>query len=114
MRLQHIAASGLNAWNLVILDQQMEENVLAFSDTINAATNEIELTVQFTVTDAKGVTVIAPNTERVIRIYESNNNRRLAMDRETQLLKNEAYDEMAANLLRRVDFIAGQNKSAAP
>jgi LPS-assembly lipoprotein len=114
MRLQHIAASGLHAWNLVILDQEMKVNILAYSDTNNAATNEIELTVQFTVTDEKGVTVIAPNTERVVRLYESNNDRRLAMDRETQLLKNEAYEEMAANLLRRIDFIAGQKKEAAP
>jgi len=114
MRLQHIAASGLNAWNLVILNQEMKENILAYSDTNNAATNEIELTVQFTVTDEKGVTVIAPNTARVVRLYESDNNRRLAMDRETHLLKKEAYEEMAANLLRRVDFIAGQKKTTTP
>lgn len=108
MRVQHIADTGEHAWNVIILDEEMKENVLAYSDTNNAAMFEIELVVRFTVLNGKGETVIAPNTERAVRVYEVNNNRRLAMDREMQLLKNEAYQEMAVNLLRRIDFVAGQ------
>jgi LPS-assembly lipoprotein len=110
MHVQHIADSGQNAWQLIVLSEDLKQNVVAFSDTNNAASTEIELVVHFTVLNDKGETVIAPNTERVVRIYESDNNRRLAMDRETNLLKDEVYQEMANNLLRRIDFIAGQKK----
>lgn len=110
MRVQHIADSGQQAWHITILDEEMKENVLAYSDTNNAATLELELTVRFTVTNHTGETMIAPNTERVVRVYESNNQRRLAMERETQLLKSELYQEMAGNLLRRIDFIAAQQQ----
>jgi LPS-assembly lipoprotein len=108
MRLQHIADAGSQAWNLQILDEKLEENIVAFSDANNAATYEIELQVRFSVSNHKGETVIAPNTERVVRIYEANDNRRLAMDREKDLLTTEVHTEMAANLLRRIDFIAKQ------
>ncbi len=111
MRVQHIADTGTQAWNLLLLEEEMKENVLAYSDTNNAAMFEIELIVRFSVTNSQGATVIAPNTERVVRVYEVNNNRRLAMDREMQLLKDEAYREMANNILRRIDFIAAQKQN---
>lgn len=108
MRIQHIADSGNNAWSLVILDQEIQQNIVAFSDTNNAATVEIELQVRFSVNNHEGKMVIAPNTERIVRLYEVNNNRRLAMDRETELLKKEIHRDMAVSLLRRIDFIADQ------
>ena len=114
MRAQHISDTGEHAWNLVILDQRIKQNVLAYNDSANAALIEIELVVQFTVTNEKGETVIAPNSERVVRPYEPDNNRALATDRETKLMLNETYDEMAAALLRRIDFIAGQKQTPAP
>ena len=114
MRAQHISDTGEHAWNLVILDQRIKQNVLAYNDSANAALIEIELVVQFTVTNEKGETVIAPNSERVVRPYEPDINRALATDRETKLMLNETYDEMAAALLRRIDFIAGQKQTPAP
>jgi LPS-assembly lipoprotein len=110
MREQHISDTGTKAWNLVILDQNIKQNVLAYNDSDNAALFEIELVVQFTVTNEKGETVIAPNSERVVRPYEPNINRALATDRETKLLLDETYREMASDLLRRIDFIAGQKQ----
>ena len=112
MRLQHIADSGSKAWQLHILNEKMEENIVAYSDTNNPASKEIELTVRFRVINAEGREVIAPNTERVVRIYDVNSDRRLAMDSETELLKDEAYRDMANNLLRRIDFIATPQQSA--
>lgn len=114
MRVQHIADSGAHSWNLTILEQNIKQNILAFNNSDNAAMYEIELLVHFTVTNEKGETVIAPTNERVVRLYEPDSNRPLATDRETKLLQNEAYDEMAAALLRRIDFIAGQKKTDAP
>ncbi|HQQ64106.1 MAG TPA: hypothetical protein PLF22_11110 [Pseudomonadales bacterium] len=108
MTVQHIARTGSNTWNLRILKEDLKKNIVAFSDTNNPATYELELQVRFSASNDKGETVIAPNTERVVRLYEYNNNRRLAMDRETDLLTDEIYNEMAGNLLHRVDFIAGQ------
>ena len=108
MRIQHIADGGDRAWQLHILEEELEENVVAFSDTNNPASEEIELVVRFRVINGEGREVIAANTERVVRLYEVNTNRRLAMDSETTLLKEEAYRDMAQNLLRRIDFIAGQ------
>jgi len=108
MEVQHIAKTGSSIWNLRILKEEMKKNIVAFSDTNNPATYELELQVRFSASNEKGDIVIAPNTERVVRLYEYNNNRRLAMDRETDLLTDEIYNEMAANLLHRVDFIAGQ------
>lgn len=113
MRAQHISDTGTNAWSLVILDQTMKQNVLAYNDSVNAALFEIELTVQFTVMNEKGETVIAPNSERVVRPYEPDNNRALATDRETKLLLDETYQEMAGDLIRRIDFIAGQKQPPA-
>lgn len=110
MRAQHIADSGQHAWNLVILDQTVKQNVLAYNNSENAALLEIEMVVQFTVTNGKGETVIAPNSQRVVRVYEPDSNRALATDRETKLLLDEAYREMAETLLRRIDFIAGQKE----
>ncbi len=110
MQRQHIEEGGTEGWTIQILDQKLRQNLLSYSDSINAAMFEIELTVQFTVTNAKGETIIAPNTERVVRPYEPSNNRALATDREAALMKNEAYDEMAVNLLRRINFIAGKQK----
>ena len=72
MRAQHISDTGEHAWNLVILDQRIKQNVLAYNDSA------------------------------------------LATDRETKLMLNETYDEMAAALLRRIDFIAGQKQTPAP
>ena len=108
MKLQHIPDSGEQAWTLQIISERMRTNTVAFSDTNNAATDEIELEVRFTATNEKGDTVITPNTERVVRLREVNSDRRLASDRETKLLEDEVYREMAANLLRRVDFVAGK------
>lgn len=108
MKLQHISDQGEQAWSLQILSERMRSNTIAFSDTNNAAMAEMELEVRFTATNDKGEMVIAPNTERVVRLYEVNNDRRLASDRETRLLEDEVYREMANNLLRRVDFVAGQ------
>ncbi len=110
MRIQHIASTGSHAWTLQILEEKMKQNIVAFSDTNNPATYEIELVVRFSVSNDKGEMVIAPNSERVVRPYEYNSNRRLAMDKETELLKDEVYQEMADNLLRRIDFIAGQKR----
>jgi LPS-assembly lipoprotein len=108
MREQHIADSDPNAWNLIILNQDIRSNLLAYSDSINAAMTEIELVTHFTVTNNKGETIIAPTTERVVRPYEPNSNRALATDREAALMRSEAYKEMANNILRRIDFIAQQ------
>lgn len=110
MDIQHIANTGSDLWKLRIMSEELKKNIVAFSDTNNPATYELELQVRFSASNEKGETVIAPNTERVVRVYEYNNNRRLAMDRETDLLTQEIYDEMAVNLLHRVDFIAGQKK----
>lgn len=110
MRTQHIGEGGADGWTLTILDQNIRQNLLAYNDSINAAMFEIELTARFTVTNAKGETIIAPNTERVVRPYEPSSNRALATDREANLMKTEAYNEMAANILRRINFIAGENK----
>jgi LPS-assembly lipoprotein len=110
MEIQHIAKTGSKLWNLRIMSKDMKKNIVAFSDTNNPATYELELQVRFSASNEKGEVVIAPNTERVVRLYEYNNNRRLAMDRETDLLTDEIYNEMAVNLLHRVDFIAGQQK----
>lgn len=112
MRLQRIEEGGDDGWTLTILDRNIRQNLLAYNDSINAAMFEIELTAHFTVTNAQGETIIAPNTERVVRPYEPNNNRALATDREAALMKTEAYNEMAANILRRINFIAGQKKTA--
>ncbi len=108
MQQQRIKSSGENAWYLMIITEDIRGTALAFGDSNNAASNEIELKVRFTVTDTKGETIIAPNTERAARIYTVNDNRRLAMDSEAELLTTELYDEMAINILRRIDFIAGQ------
>jgi len=110
MRAQHIDEGGANSWTVTILDQNIRQNLLAYNDSINAAMFEIELTAHFTVTNAQGETIIAPNTERVVRPYEPNSNRALATDREADLMKNEAYNEMATNILRRINFIAGEKK----
>lgn len=110
MRTQHISEGGADGWTLTILDQTIRQNLLAYNDSINAAMFEIELTTQFTVTNAKGETIIAPNIERVVRPYEPSSNRPLATDREANLMKNEAYNEMAANILRRINLIAGEKK----
>lgn len=110
MDVQHIAEGGSKTWHLQILDEKIKENVVALSDTNNPATYELELQVRFSASNENGDMVIAPNTERVVRLYEYNSNRHLAMDRETELLREEVYDEMATNLLHRVDFIAGQKK----
>lgn len=110
IEIQHIATSGSHAWNIHILKEDLKKNIVAFSDTNNAATYELELQVRFSASNENGDVVIAPNTERVVRLYEYNNNRRLAMDRETDLLTDEIYNEMSSNLLHRVDFIAGQKK----
>lgn len=114
MHAQHIADAGPKAWNLIILDQTIKQNVLAYNNSANASMLEIELVVHFTVTNEKGETVITPNNERVVRLHEPDSNRALATDRETKLLQNEAYDEMAVSLLRRIDFIAGQKEQTAP
>lgn len=114
MHAQHIADTGAHAWNLVILEQNVKQNVLAYNDSDNAAMLQIELVVHFTVTNGKGETVIAPNNERVVRLYEPDSNRPLATDRETKLMLEEAYQEMAGNLLRRIDFIAGQQQVNQP
>jgi outer membrane lipopolysaccharide assembly protein LptE/RlpB len=92
----------------------VKQNVLAYNDSDNAAMLQIELVVHFTVTNGKGETVIAPNNERVVRLYEPDSNRPLATDRETKLMLEEAYQEMAGNLLRRIDFIAGQQQVNQP
>jgi LPS-assembly lipoprotein len=110
MHAQHIADTGPKAWNLVILDQHINQNVLAYNNSDNVAMFEIELIVHFTVTNEKGETMIAPNNERVVRVYEPDTNRALATDRETKLLLDEAYNEMAASLIRRIDFRAGQTE----
>jgi len=114
MHAQHIADTGAHAWNLVIMEQNVKQNVLAYNDSDNAAMLQIELIVHFTVTNGKGETVIAPNSERVVRLYEPDSNRPLATDRETKLMLEEAYQEMAENLLRRIDFIAGQPQVDQP
>lgn len=112
MRTQHIEEGGADGWTLTILSQNLRQNLLAYNDSINAAMFEVELTAQFTVTNAKGETIIAPNTERVVRPYEPNSNRALATDREANLMKTEAYNEMATNILRRINFIANEKKHA--
>lgn len=110
MRAKHIDDNASHAWHLTILDQELRQNVLAYNDSINAAMLELELVVHFTVTNDKGETVIAPNRERVVRPFETDNNRALATDRERDLLRDEIYREMAGNLLRRIDFIASQKQ----
>ena len=112
MHAQHIADTGSHAWNLVIMEQDVKQNVLAYNDSANAAMVQVELVVHFSVTNGKGETVIAPNSERVVRLYEPDSNRPLATDRETKLMMEEVYHEMAGNLLRRIDFIAGQQQPA--
>lgn len=112
MRAQHIEEGGADGLTLTILSQNLRQNLLAYNDSINAAMFEIELTAQFTVTNAKGETLIAPNTERVVRPYEPSSNRALATDREANLMKTEAYNEMATNILRRINFIANEKKHA--
>lgn len=108
MRQRNIDKGGANAWQLVILDQEMDNNVLAVNDTNNAATYEMELEVRFQALNPAGEVAIAPNTLRLVRNYEANNNRRLAMDRETQLLRNELHRDMARRLIERVNMIALQ------
>lgn len=110
MELQHIKDGGPSSLHLHIANENMEGNTLAFSDNNYPATQELVLEVRFSVTNAAGETVIAPNTERVVRVYESDSNRRLAVDREMDLVKQELYEEMAINLLRRIDYIAGQQQ----
>ena len=110
MRAQHIEEGGADGLTLTILSQDLRQNLLAYSDSINAAMFEIELTTHFTVTNAKGETIIPPNMERVVRPYEPNSDRALATDRETALRKEDAYRDMAANILRRINFIAGKKE----
>lgn len=110
MRQLKIDKGGANAWQLVILEQELDNNVLAVSDTNNAATYEVELEVRFQALNPQGEVAIAPNTLRLVRNYEANNNRRLAMDRETQLLRNELYRDMARRLIERVNMIALQQR----
>ena len=110
MRQRKIEKGGANSWQLIILEQEMDNNVLAVSDTNNAATYEVELEVRFQALNPQGDVAIEPNTLRLVRNYEANNNRRLAMDRETQLLRNELYRDMARRLIERVNMIALQQR----
>ncbi len=105
LKSNHIESNTPDSWHLQILKETMDGNTLAFSDDNNAATQEIILEVRFSVTDGKGAVVIEPTTERVTRILESDSNRRLSSDREIDLMKQEIHDEMAANLLRRINNI---------
>jgi LPS-assembly lipoprotein len=107
IKIQHIKDSGTNTLHLQLIDEKMKSNTLAFSDSNYPATIEIQLEVRFSVTNAAGETIIAPNNERVVRVYESDSNRRLAGDRELDLIKDELYDEIAINILRRMDYITG-------
>lgn len=108
MRQRNIANGGADSWQLIIMEQEIDQNVLAISDTNNAATYELELNVRFQALNPAGEVAIAPNTMHVVRYYEANNNRRLAMDRETQLLRNELYRDMARRLIERVNVMAQQ------
>ncbi|MEZ5539761.1 MAG: LPS assembly lipoprotein LptE [Pseudomonadales bacterium] len=110
MQRQKIKEGDASGLTLTIIDQELRQNLLAYNDNINAAMFEIELIVRFTVTNAQGETIIPPNSERVVRTYEPSNNRRLATDREASLIKKEAYEELAINILRRVNYLVGEKK----
>lgn len=107
IKLQKIKDTGTNTLHLQLINTKMQNNTLAFSDNNYPATIEIQLEVRFSVTNAAGETVIVPNIERVVRVYQSDSNRRLAGDRELDLIRDELYDEIAINILRRIDYIAG-------
>lgn len=110
MKQEHIDQTAPNGWNLHILKEKTSGNTLAFSDSTYPATQEMVLEVRFSVSNPAGEEVIAPNTERVVRVLESDGDYRLAGDREQELMRDEMYDEMAANLLRRINFIAEQGQ----
>ncbi len=110
IKQQHIDATSPNGWNLHILKERMSGNTLAFSDSIYPATQEMVLEVRFSVSNPAGEEVIAANTERVVRVLESDSDRRLASDREQELIRDEMYEEMAINLLRRIDYMASQSR----
>jgi LPS-assembly lipoprotein len=108
MQYNHIEQNASSGWNLQIIRERLYGNTIAFSDNTYAASRELILEVRFSVSNPAGEQVIAPNTERVVRILESDNDRRLSEDREDELLRDEMYEQAAANILRRIDYLAGQ------
>lgn len=108
IKIQHIKTGTPDSWHLQIISEKFNSNILAYDDSIYPSTYERTLEVRFSVTNAAGEMVIVPNTERVVRVMESDSDRRLAMDRQDDLLESEMYEEMAQNLLRRIDFIASK------
>ncbi len=103
----HVANGAVTApYHLKILNEEHQRRSVSLSSTAKTEEYELRSNLTFEVLDQAGETVIAPTqlyTERTYRFDENNVNAKAA---EESLIKQEMYNNLAQQIVRRYRSIA--------
>ena len=90
---------------LTILQNRFDRRVLSVGSNAKVSEYELDGVVEYKVTDGQGKVLSPPQTLEAQRSYEFDQNQVLAMGEQESLLREQMYQQIIQNILRRLSVL---------